>query len=626
MFQRNFVFVFLLINLIRNVFSAELFYFDTTESKNPDFDMDSVPDGTFTSYNYHYLNHGPMVLVWDMHLVILLHMMIMVHNETTFNQWTLDYDPEVTSVGHSYLPYDHGFFSHQFFPVDNLGFGNEGLEHNYKWCVRIEFFSVFPSNPDHFSFEARFYHSDDMFVYVNGKLIYSFLGIETLSEFGFDFMEIYEPSEPFHTIIFNCNRKYRKDIHYLGVVSEFPLECDWIDECGVCNGDGSTCRCDPRHNCINEEYYCIARECVDEFTCNDIEFNCTEEYPGNLCIAQSCEVFHGCVSTDISCDDFDPCTFDECEPSFGCINTLIPNCIPCDNSACITTDLCQPLECDPLLDGICVSKPINCTHINPCILGECDPVDGQCTYVEIVGCTSSSESSSDDGGLGSVGTGGITTTPPGFETTIASTIASTVGSTIASTIASTVSTTISSTISEAPITTTSITDISTIASTVGSTIASTVGSTIASTISSTTSTVSHTTGIPIVPITTETTTLSSTVSSTLSSTLATTLSSTLATTLSSTLGTTLSSTLSSTLSAGSTISSLPHDPCLFSNCRKGERCYNLENKAICVKTNCLSCEDLNCQSQGLRCISFKLDKHPKDMCDDCCKYTATCSH
>ncbi|KAK5575809.1 hypothetical protein RB653_006943 [Dictyostelium firmibasis] len=529
---------------------------------------------------------------------------ILVHNQTTFDHWTLLEDFEYNSFGQQYYNYDQFFYTDQFFPVDGLGFGDDGLDHNYKWCIRIDLKTEFqdPIVP----FQVEVSHSDDLFFFVNGVLYYSLLGATDISRFSLDYNLFYQPKMPVLTQIFNCNRKYRAGYHHFGLVSDYPLDCHFFDQCGVCNGDGSSCLCTTNY-CYSDEYLCIKRECIDPITCFDSAFNCTEVYPGDLCISQSCQLYAGCASTAISCDDSNPCTIDSCDPAIGCINDLIPNCIPCDNSPCLTTDLCEPQECDPLLMGICVSKPLNCTHINPCILGECDSSTGQCIYVEIVGCGGSSSSIEDSS----------------QEST---TTASTVGSTTSSTVSSTSST----------------------STTIFFTTTDFLGSTISHVTTGLPTSTSGTTGLPTttsVSTTSETgggttsptltaSTISSTVSSTTSVTITTTFSSTtasLGSTISSTTETVSStggvSTASSTLSSTSGVTtSLPHDPCANRKCGKGERCYNVKERAICVKTNCLSCEDLNCQSQGLKCISFKLDKLPNDLCNDCCEYSATCSN
>ncbi|KAK5574852.1 hypothetical protein RB653_010106 [Dictyostelium firmibasis] len=349
-------------------------------NNNPDFDMDSVADNTF-SMDYllaksQYTPDGlSMVYSYGNSPTYdeITETVLLVNNKSTFNSWTYaEEGSKTTTSGFRYFDFTRYFYSDKFFPVDNLGFGNNGLDHNYKWCARLHFVTFFPPDSQTMNFKAS--HSDDLFIFIDGVSVYSYIGITEKSDISLDFKKIgYPPSQSFETEIINCNRKYRPDYHLLEIITDFPLQCHHLN-----NG-----------------------------TCYEVESQSTAKTP---------------------------------------------------------------------------------------------------------------------------------------VTTIAST-----------------ATTIVSTIAEIPI---------------------------------------------------ETTTTSSSISGGSGSTFGV-------------------STTTSSDSIGSTIGITTlgvNDPCSNIKCGYGKGCYNIDGKPICTKTDCVSCEDLDCPSQGLKCVSFKVNKHPmKKNCQNCCQYIPTCS-
>ncbi|KYR02339.1 PA14 domain-containing protein [Tieghemostelium lacteum] len=119
-------------------------------------------------------------------------------------------------------------------------------------------------------------------------------------------------------------------------------------------------------NCFNN--YCGNSTCQHEpIICNDF----------NKCTNDQCFNNSGCSYAKISCDDNDYCTTDSCDKDKGCQHLPIPNCLRCASGACITTDKCFPVECDPLTGKTCVNKTIDCDDGNPCTNDSC--FDGKCT-------------------------------------------------------------------------------------------------------------------------------------------------------------------------------------------------------------------------------------------------------
>jgi hypothetical protein len=79
----------------------------------------------------------------------------------------------------------------------------------------------------------------------------------------------------------------------------------------------------------------------------------------------------GCTSTPISCDDFDACTTDGCDPATGCFH----NAVVCDDGTVCTTDSCNP-------ETGCVHTAISCDDGSLCTTDACDPETG-CTHTTI---------------------------------------------------------------------------------------------------------------------------------------------------------------------------------------------------------------------------------------------------
>ncbi|KAN0030912.1 hypothetical protein ACTA71_009559 [Dictyostelium dimigraforme] len=583
--------------LVYRINCQTLFWFDTNDIKNPDFAKDDIPDFFFTydsnTIQQYLSDSGSMVYVaGDIPTPDFGNNVILIDNETTFNQWTKVINPDVTFGGQYEVPeIKNGYFNRSFYPVDNFGFGNEGEEHNFKWCVRIHFDSLL--NPQNIPTTLKVTHSDDIFIFVNGQLKFTYLGI---GDEVVGFHEIENLSgNTFSTTpldIINCNRK-RRDIHVFGIETNFEIQCNHVDECGVCNGDSTSCNCFEGINCNSEEFICIKRECIDN-QCVESGFNCSEHYNDNQCISNVCNLNEGCRSVSIDCNDNDHCTIDSCDSKIGCINTLVDNCVECGEDACISTNPCLISQCSPVAIDECDRSLKNCSHPNPCIQGGCDSNIGDCVFFETGNCIecgsiacittdicSPSKCQISDSGIPSCVQVPINCTHPspcvfgfcsldGVCEFIENLDCHKGGDSVSSE------------------DTTGITTLPTL-----------------STTSSTTTTTTTTTAITTSSTTQNLTTTLSSTGSTISQTV---------TTISST---TFGGTISSTTSI--------YDPCSNKNCPKNQHCNNINGLAVCSKTDCFSCDDLNCPSQGLKCISIKNDQF-KHHCHNCCEYIVSCSN
>jgi len=78
-----------------------------------------------------------------------------------------------------------------------------------------------------------------------------------------------------------------------------------------------------------------------------------------------------CALGSAPCDDGNPCTTDQCDPTSGCVHTF--NQLPCDDGdACTTGDACAL--------GTCQGQPVVCDDGEDCTDDACDPATGACTF------------------------------------------------------------------------------------------------------------------------------------------------------------------------------------------------------------------------------------------------------
>ncbi|MCB9737641.1 MAG: hypothetical protein H6747_00060 [Deltaproteobacteria bacterium] len=94
---------------------------------------------------------------------------------------------------------------------------------------------------------------------------------------------------------------------------------------------------------------------------------------GDACSIQEACTGGACKSTaSIDCGDDNPCTFDVCDPFFGCFNAPAGENGPCDDgSACTKGDKC--------VGGKCAGTKLECDDDNPCTIDVCDAKSGKCT-------------------------------------------------------------------------------------------------------------------------------------------------------------------------------------------------------------------------------------------------------
>lgn len=139
-------------------------------------------------------------------------------------------------------------------------------------------------------------------------------------------------------------------------------DCNDIADDGLCY-DGNPCTldvCDPETDACSFPPY--------SGPCDD----------GDLCTVDERCIEGACTGSPVSCDDFNDCTADSCNPTSGCINNLA-NGAPCQTGNFCTNDTCSA--------GLCTPGPaVNCGTPDVCLAPSCDPGVG-CTTTRLSGNT-----------------------------------------------------------------------------------------------------------------------------------------------------------------------------------------------------------------------------------------------
>jgi len=145
--------------------------------------------------------------------------------------------------------------------------------------------------------------------------------------------------------------------------------CTTSDQCmaGVCTG-GANLDCNDDNMCTNDLCDPVSgcKYAYNEAPCADGN-QCTT---GDVCQGGAC-----LGSGQTSCNDFNTCTTDTCDPDLGCKHEL--NELPCsDGNACTKNDVCA--------NGICAGEAVACDDGNLCTSDACAQDTG-CTFAPIAG-------------------------------------------------------------------------------------------------------------------------------------------------------------------------------------------------------------------------------------------------
>ncbi|MEE8311676.1 MAG: cytochrome c peroxidase [Candidatus Binatia bacterium] len=110
---------------------------------------------------------------------------------------------------------------------------------------------------------------------------------------------------------------------------------------------------------------CTLDFCDPTFECQHFPVTCND---GDSCTIDSCDAELGCVHTPDACSDGNPCTDDSCDAVTGCSN--VANADFCDDGdACTVGDVCDAGACAP-------GAPLDCDDGDVCTLDTCDAALG----------------------------------------------------------------------------------------------------------------------------------------------------------------------------------------------------------------------------------------------------------
>ena len=150
---------------------------------------------------------------------------------------------EFTKVNGVYV-----FESDKFFPIDDILFGNEYNNHNYHFTGEIHSNFTYDGGE---VFKVGSY--DDLFLFINGKLVVNFGGVGSLDivELSLDSIATLVDIKVGDVVrfdLFFTQRHVHKSGIYFGTSCNID-NCFCLDECAMCNGVNQICRgCDGELN------------------------------------------------------------------------------------------------------------------------------------------------------------------------------------------------------------------------------------------------------------------------------------------------------------------------------------------------------------------------------------------
>lgn len=149
-------------------------------------------------------------------------------NKKNFDQWYRDV-PGVNQRFAINLPLEEvspgiwGYENFEFFPIDNLGWGNQGFPHNFHFTLEMHMKFIYQGG-ETFTFVG----DDDLWVYINGKLAINLGGTHPMLKESVNLDEVaeylgIEKGQTYNFDLFFAERKY--DHSGFKFETSIDLEC-----------------------------------------------------------------------------------------------------------------------------------------------------------------------------------------------------------------------------------------------------------------------------------------------------------------------------------------------------------------------------------------------------------------
>ncbi|KAN0052707.1 hypothetical protein ACTA71_006811 [Dictyostelium dimigraforme] len=239
-------------------------------------------------------------------------------------------------------------------------------DNNYNFCLKLNSKFTY-SGTEKFIFTG----DDDVWVYINNKLVVDIGGIHSQKDGQVDVTTLgLTRGNVYNFDFFYCERKTSES--NIKIQTTIETYCAYVDYCGVCEGDGTTC-CNPATTCND------GKRCTNDF-CPDPKLPLNGKSIYDSCLHTPVTT---CSSKDTLCKQYgcsesgnDICVLKNqvtcpgnttncelpgiCDDNYGCINPsactdYVGQCLSgkCSNGVCVKI---TPEDCEDIMGGPCRSE------------------------------------------------------------------------------------------------------------------------------------------------------------------------------------------------------------------------------------------------------------------------------